>query len=313
MNHAVRIGIAWGTRALHAYLISGSGVILERQSRDVTLQTSSRMELAQLLNDIVANWPAAHGPIWLCGMIGSDVGWTEVPALETPVSYDQLAAAAVSIDIGKHACRIVPGLTGRSVFGDPERLRGEEILIAGWMQRSERPREAIVLCVPGMHGKWVHVSGDCIVQFHTAATVELFGLLRNHSFLRGELANDSICEASFLAGVDRAAQGGSLARLLFSVRSLRLSKELMPEQTTSYAWGLLIGADLAEGLRAYRNVLESSPLVITGAHQTSSLFARAARHLGAQAMEEDERTLTAAGFSAAWRLNEVDVASDARR
>ena len=55
-------------------------------------------------------------------------------------------------------------------------MRGEETQIAGFL--SEFPGFDGVVCLPGTHTKWVHLSAGEIVSFRTFMTGELFGLLQ---------------------------------------------------------------------------------------------------------------------------------------
>ncbi len=51
-------------------------------------------------------------------------------------------------------------------------MRGEETQIAGFLARNKNWDG--VICLPGTHTKWVHVSADEVVSFHTFMTGELF-------------------------------------------------------------------------------------------------------------------------------------------
>ena len=54
---------------------------------------------AEALTEICGDWLAGFNsaPVIMCGMVGSKLGWTEVPLLPTPVRLG---------DLGRHLCSI---------------------------------------------------------------------------------------------------------------------------------------------------------------------------------------------------------------
>jgi len=71
---------------------------------------------------------------------------------------------------------ILPGLKQDK---NPDVMRGEETQIAGFL--AGNPDFDGVLCLPGTHTKWVHISAKEIVSFQTVMTGELFALLSQNS------------------------------------------------------------------------------------------------------------------------------------
>ena len=58
-------------------------------------------------------------------------------------------------------------------------MRGEETQIAGFLALN--PKFDGVICLPGTHTKWVHISAGEIVSFRTFMTGEMFALLSQQS------------------------------------------------------------------------------------------------------------------------------------
>jgi hypothetical protein len=61
-------------------------------------------------------------------------------------------------------------------------MRGEETQIAGFL--AQNPGFDGVLCLPGTHTKWVHISAGEVVSFRSFMTGELFATVGPHSVLR---------------------------------------------------------------------------------------------------------------------------------
>lgn len=309
------IAVEWGTAAVKASLLSGTGEVLDRHSLAVKLQDVSREQILEHLSALRTRWPQASTPILLSGMIGSALGWQDVAQLPCPALLSDLIEAAARTSIGEIPCLILPGLKCRSLFGDPDLLRGEEILAQGWIAQHGPDRETVLVCVPGMHGKWIMIRHGRVESFHTSMTVELLTLLQKHSVVGGQMLAAPQADEVFLQGVDRGASGGGLARLAFGIRARVLQGELAAAQAASYAWGLLIGADVRESLQLYGSQLATPAFATVGNPQTSVLFAAALHHLGAAHVEVlHAETLSAACFAAVGRqvrTGSGDASSDA--
>ena len=63
-------------------------------------------------------------------------------------------------------------------------MRGEELQILGWLELSPKHQTGrYLLCLPGIHTKWVLLVDGEIQLFKTAITGELFDLLSTQSIL----------------------------------------------------------------------------------------------------------------------------------
>lgn len=238
------IAVDWGTTRLRAWLVDGSGAVLDRVTGDDGIMAVPpggfpavfRRHLGAWLH----RWPDA--PVVMAGMVGSRNGWVEAPYLACPVGIDALARAFAVVDAGEgRRAMIVPGLTARDAAGAPDVMRGEETKIAGC-----GVADGLVV-MPGTHSKWARIEGGRIEGFSTFMTGDFFGALKDHTIL-GKLAEEPADPAGFARGLDAARRPGGLTHVAFSARTLVLMGELPPAQVGPYLSGLLIGTEIDAGL-----------------------------------------------------------------
>ena len=201
-------------------------------------------------------------PMLLVGMVGSTIGWREVPYVAAPAAIGDIAANLAWID---ERTAIVPGVAAPAARGPipatrpwtdhpppmgrgggartgPDVMRGEEVQLLGAHVAGLVPPDAL-LCQPGTHCKWVALAGGRIASIRTAITGELFALLKEHSILAGQLGHAVHDDAAFAEGV--ADAGDDLLGALFRVRASGVLGLRKDEDAASYASGLLIGTDVA--------------------------------------------------------------------
>ena len=224
-------------------------------------------------------------------MVCPDRCGAEAPYVRCPAGLDELVAALAWPEPGGVA--IVPGVAQREPV--PDVMRGEETQLLGAVAAGLIPPDCLV-CHPGTHNKWARVEGGRIVSFRTIMTGELFSLLARHSILSDLLADTERSEAAFDRGVARGLEEGALAAELFSVRARVLLGALPREEAGDYANGLLIGSDLAVGLRAARSAEDQ--VIVMGRPSLTALFARALETSGRRAREVDGEEAFLAGARA---------------
>ncbi len=285
------IGVDWGTVKLRARLISFDGAILDCVEVSVRLADLTPEDIEAQVRKFYQRWPAARGPILMAGMIGSSLGWRDVSHLTCPVNIEGLAHRLSYNEIDGNPVLIVPGLKCSSRFGDSDVMRGEETLAAGLIV-SENVGNALILSVPGMHGKWIEISGGAITRFHTSMTVELAYALAENSFLASAMKELPVIGPAFFKGVDRGFSGGGLGRLLFTARTGVLSGALDARETASYIWGILIGSDIRE-----IDASEYPQLYVSGSNDTVGLFAAALSHVKVRSKAVSMDHLFAHGFN----------------
>ncbi|MET0294958.1 MAG: 2-dehydro-3-deoxygalactonokinase [Phenylobacterium sp.] len=239
---AALLACDWGTTNLRAWTLDEAGEVLLERDFPLGVSRLAAGEAQRRFESEVRPAMRAEGlPAVLCGMVGSNLGWTVVPYLDCPARASDLCSAMVEPAPG---VRIAPGLRCRGIAGAPDVMRGEEVQVFGWLAGDEaRRRGRRLLCHPGTHAKWILIEDETIVRFVTVMTGELFAVLGKHSVLKSEAKADD--EAAFDAGLAAAGDGGGLAARLFSARSRVVGGGEAAESTPSYLSGLLIGAEVA--------------------------------------------------------------------
>ncbi|HEY0265137.1 MAG TPA: 2-dehydro-3-deoxygalactonokinase [Rhizomicrobium sp.] len=243
MSRAAFIAGDWGTSRLRLYLCDSVGHVLARGEGE----GASVSDCAGRFAIAVAPWDRAHGPLpaVLGGMVGSTIGWREVPYLACPARPQAIAGAALRFEQDGRAIAIAPGLKCTGPAGAPDVMRGEEVQILGALRLNPAlARGRHIFCLPGTHAKWVEVENGAVTRFQTALSGELFELLRKHSVLaRDSGAADPASEA-FSLGLDFARQDTDLLHLLFSARSRVVSGAMPKADAASYLSGLILGKDV---------------------------------------------------------------------
>lgn len=288
------IAIEWGTTRIRGRLLTADGDTLDTLIEEVRLIDLDRPARIARLQAMRARWPDACATMWLAGMIGSPMGLETVEQLPCPATPAMIATYARRTQIGTLSVAILPGLSCTSRFGDPDILRGEEVAAAGLIETGRRDG-ALLLSVPGMHGKWIELGQTAVERFHTSMTVELHRILAERSILAPLMGAPARDGDAFRAGLSRAADGGGLGRLLFSARTAVQAKRFSEEDAASYLWGILIGSDVRENLPAAGTI--DRACFVTGLEDVAPLFHAAIHHLGMKAELIDDKRLSATGFA----------------
>jgi len=286
----------WGTTNLRAWVVETSGAVRTARTFPLGVAALKPGEAAARFRSEVRPAMAAETlPAVLCGMIGSNLGWTQVPYLDCPADMARFGAALLPAPDDPDAW-IAPGLRGPGPTAAPDVMRGEETQVFGWMAcEPARTRGTHRLCLPGTHAKWVLVEEGRIVRFVTAMTGELFHLLSRNGVLRTEAAVDDL--GAFGAGVEAAGDGGGLAARLFSVRSRVVGGGAPARESASYLSGLLIGAEIA-GVAPLLGVQAAAPAVLIGDPALCEWYRMAFERLGLAAMAHDGGEAALAGLTA---------------
>lgn len=272
MTRAAFIAGDWGTSNLRLYLCDAAGQVLARGEGG----GASVPDCAGRFAQSVAGWDKSHGvlPAILSGMVGSTIGWKEVPYLKCPAKPSAIAAASLRFEADGRAIAILPGLSCTGKTGAPDVMRGEETQILGALRlHPELGRGRHVICLPGTHAKWVALEDGAVVQFQTALSGELFELLRRHSVLArdgGEVAvNDAFRRGLEFARINPKAD---LLQLVFSTRARVVTGQMPKEDAASYLSGLIVGKDVA-GAAALFDLGRMVPLICSPG--LSALYAAA--------------------------------------
>lgn len=297
MSGADWIAVDWGTSQLRAWAMRGNAALAQAQS-DAGAGTLPREGFEPALLALIGPWLAGgrRMPVVACGMVGSRQGWHEAPYRRVPCApLDPAAQVAVPVRDPRIALTIVPGLRQDA---PPDVMRGEETQIAGALALA--PGFDGVICLPGTHTKWVHVSAAEVVSFQTCMTGEMFALLSAQSVLRHGMEGGGWDEAAFDAAVSETlSRPERLAQRLFGLRAEGLLHGLAPATARARLSGLLIGAELA----ATRPYWLGQPVAILGAEALSAHYARALAAQGARPRLMPGTGCTLAGLAAAGRVH----------
>lgn len=317
MPRAAAVAGDWGTSNLRLFLADAEGTPLATKAGPGAAIVDA--PFPRVLSSLVGDWQREHGdlPIVLCGMVGSSIGWTQVPYVPCPADARQIAAGCASLEQGR--VRIVPGLSCTNRLDAPDVMRGEETQILGALQLDPALRRgAQLLCLPGTHTKWVSINDGVIGDFLTAPAGELYALLERHSVLVSDASakqrtgqraspvpaatgtaedwsrSEADAYARGLEQVRRFPQADLLQRI-FQCRSRRLSGDLAPRDASAFMSGLVIGSDVHSALRLMAPRTNAIVQVI-GAPQLTRLYAQALTAFGATPRELDGEAAALAGL-----------------
>ena len=304
-NQAKLIALDWGTSSLRCYRLGARGKVLEARSLPLGIaqvagtaaqvaSSDARQAFERAFLEACCDWIDAEpgAPLIACGMVGSANGWCEVPYLEVPMDCrllgETLGAVRTSRD---RVLQIVPGLIEH---GDlPNVMRGEETQIAGALSAASRHcgtgQNGVLIGLPGTHSKWAFVRESHIEHFETYMTGEVYGALCAHTILGSTMRRGTAPDYdSFERGVHvarRAMGEGCILSTIFSVRTLWLTKALLPEQQPDYLSGLIIGHEIGallrlEEMRRTGRRTQPPPILLAGESQLCTRYIRALRIYG---------------------------------
>lgn len=283
------IAVDWGTSNLRAWAMGPDGVLAEASS-DEGMGKLSRDGFEPALLRLIGPWLAGRPPVVACGMVGSRQGWCEAPYRTVPCTpLDPGALVLAPVTDARLKVSIAPGLKQLS---PADVMRGEETQIAGALRLM--PGYDGVLCLPGTHSKWVHISAGEVVSFQTFMTGEMFALLSEASVLRHGMQGGGWDEAAFDPAVsDALSKPEKLGARLFSLRAEGLVAGLTPHAARARLSGLLIGTELA----AAKPYWLGQRVTLIGAENLSAAYARALASQGVVAERLSATDCTLAGLA----------------
>lgn len=267
------IAIDWGTTNFRAYLMAHRRLIDKVSSGDGLLSILHKDFENTLLKNIQP-WEKIidnNTPIYMAGMVGSQQGWKEVPYVDYSVPLPELSQYLFQFHLNKgNPAFIIPGILGMNRFALPDVMRGEETQLLG--VRTLIQEHTLTAVLPGTHSKHIELNGDFIRCFSTVMTGELFSLLNTYSILTKHIPEEEQDEQGFLSGVENG-YAIPLNNVLFSARTLLLTRKIPKESVRSYLSGLLIGNEISLLNK------ESTPYII-GSQHISEKYQKALSHLG---------------------------------
>ena len=290
------IAVDWGTTRLRAWALGPDNAVLAEARSGDGMGGLARGGFEPALLALVAPWLSPQGTaarrlVVACGMVGSRQGWVEAPYTSVPCPPLSPALARAPVHDPRLDVRVIPGLRQDR---PADVMRGEETQIAGAL--AARPGFDGVICLPGSHTKWVHVSAGEVVSFQTCMTGETFAALSGHTVLRHSIAAEGHDADAFAAAVDEGmSHPARLTARLFGLRAEALLHGQSPVAARSRLSGLLIGMELA----ASRPWWLGQPVALVGAPALSALYAEALALQGVRGESLEASAMTLAGLAAA--------------
>ncbi len=285
------IAVDWGTSNLRVWAMGPEGPMAEASSAE-GMGTLTRAEFGPALLRLISPWLSRKTQVIACGMVGSRQGWFEAPYRATPcIPVAHATLTQVPTQDSRLDLRIAPGL---KQIQPADVMRGEETQIAGAL--ALMPDFDGVMCLPGTHSKWAHISAGEVVSFQTFMTGELFALLSTRSVLRHSVTSTDWDATAFAAGVAAAIERPErLSARLFTLRAESLIANLSPAAARARLSGLLIGVELA----AAKPYWLGQRVVLIGSPKLSSTYATALAAQGVTPEQLDATACTLAGLATA--------------
>ena len=291
------IAIDWGSSNLRVWALNNNNAILDSiLSNDGMLGLASN-EFEPLLLEKISKWGVgdANIPILCCGMVGAKQGWVEAPYASIPYNLMQEADnVKVRCSDSRLNVRILGGLRQDN---PTDVMRGEETQIRGFL--SIFSNFDGIICLPGTHTKWVHVSAGEVISFRTFMSGELFDLLSKYSVLKHSVKSDDWNDKEFRSAVSESISNPQkIFSDFFKLRADHLLKQVEQSELKSKLSGYIIGVELA-GAKPYwlgQNV------VILGNDYLSKIYKTALEGQGIFAQEIDATECTLNGLAQAFSL-----------
>ena len=291
------IAIDWGSSNLRVWALNNNNAILDSiLSNDGMLGLASN-EFEPLLLEKISKWGVgdANIPILCCGMVGAKQGWVEAPYASIPYNLMQ-KADNVKVRCSDHRLnvRILGGLRQDN---PADVMRGEETQIRGFL--SIFSNFDGIICLPGTHTKWVHVSAGEVISFRTFMSGELFDLLSKYSVLKHSVKSDDWNDKEFRSAVSESISNPQkIFSDFFKLRADHLLKQVEQAELKSKLSGYIIGVELA-GAKPY---WLGQNIVILGNDNLSKIYKTALEGQGIFAQEIDATECTLNGLAQAFSL-----------
>ncbi len=273
------IGVDWGTSSFRAWLFDPRGYVLDSVQGPFGITQITEQAFEKTLHMAIGSWLSEHKDIAviMCGMIGSAQGWYEARYLSGQIGVNELSLGTVRVPDTHLNAMIVPGIKGVSFDGHNDVLRGEETLLAGWLQKS-KDSEA-VFCLPGTHSKWVVVRRGQIVLLTTFMTGELFELMRMRSILAPLIDNEAVADSNshiFCVGLTLAKSPAGLLHQIFAIRAGILTGQFAKSDALTLLSGLLVGAECL----AVKSLLQNRSVTLLSSGVLKRTYQNAFEHFG---------------------------------
>lgn len=288
------IAVDWGTSNLRVWVFGPDNTQLAQHGSDLGMGSLTPDAFEPALLELIAPYLGdTPTPVICCGMVGARQGWQEAAYVTVPCAPPGVSAATKVIATDPRIAPVI--LPGMQQITPADVMRGEETQIAGYI--AEHPDFDGVLCLPGTHTKWVHISAGEVVSFRTFMTGEMFALLSDQSVLRHSLQTGEWDAEAFADAInDIFGTPQNLASRLFGLRAETLVNDMSAATARSRLSGMLIGLELA-GARSY---WLGQQLALVGDPKLTGLYQTALEQQGVPVELADGDAMTLAGLKAAY-------------
>ena len=291
------IAVDWGSSNLRVWALDRRHKILDSFSSNDGMLSLETGDFEPLLLKQISNWVASdvNIPVLCCGMVGAKQGWLEAPYATVPYNLMQETdSVKVICSDNRLDVRILGGLKQNN---PADVMRGEETQIRGFL--SDFADFDGIVCLPGTHTKWVHVSAGEVVSFRTFISGELFALMSEYSVLKYSVNSEGWSDQEFKSAVSESISNPQkIFSHFFNLRADDLLNNVAKPVLRSKLSGYIIGAELA-GAKPYwlgQNV------VILADNNLSKSYKAALEGQGIFAQEVDATKCTLDGLAQAFSL-----------
>jgi 2-dehydro-3-deoxygalactonokinase len=291
------IAVDWGSSNLRVWALDRRHKILDSFSSNDGMLSLETGDFEPLLLKQISNWVAndVNIPVLCCGMVGAKQGWLEAPYATVPYNLMQETdSVKVICSDNRLDVRILGGLKQNN---PADVMRGEETQIRGFL--SDFADFDGIVCLPGTHTKWVHVSAGEVVSFRTFISGELFALMSEYSVLKYSVNSEGWSDQEFKSAVSESISNPQkIFSHFFNLRADDLLNNVAKPVLRSKLSGYIIGAELA-GAKPYwlgQNV------VILADNNLSKTYKAALEGQGIFAQEVDATKCTLDGLAQAFSL-----------
>lgn len=304
---AEAIVVDWGAKNFRAWLVNiDSGEVLGEIPEGRGMRDLARQELPGYCRAVLSRWRdnprrAVRPPVYMAGMVGSQIGWLEAPQPPLPQAPEDLASCVVEVPNMQDAF-IIPGVRVEEEEGRIDVMRGEEVQIFGAL--SITGKNDTILCLPGNHSKWAEARGGKLIRFTTNMTGEVYNTMLDNTIL-GKPADRKAPwnDAAFERGLEQSTHDGGLLDHLFVARSRYLYGGLRSEHIAPFLSGLLIGHEVRAMDDHYHSGGQEVLLVCSEALRGP--YERALTYCGHATRWIDGRAATVAGVAAIIRRHQA--------
>lgn len=269
------VGIDWGTTHRRVYALDDAGMCTQTLADDQGA-LACKGRFSQALETALHALQVQPGRVLMSGMVGSALGWQEVPYVDGSVALADLPRHLVRVSEQAEGRErvIVPGYCVRNSWGQPDVMRGEETQLLGAWALGQHTGWFVL---PGTHSKWVELKNGRIVQLRTYMTGEMFDVLGKNGTLAAAAGSAmQVWDSSaFALGVQSAGRSG-LSQQLFVCRARVVCGDMPASSARSYLSGLLIGAELHDVLANSADTLRARPVCLIGTPELAQHYQEAA-------------------------------------